>query len=233
MGVTFLALAPEHDFIAKYADFEETEKIDSIKKKPEVQRKVGKSTVLLKKLTAIHPITKAHLPVFVAEYVLIQAGTGCIMGVPGHDDRDKILSCEHNLPIIKVIEKNNLINSADFTGLTIEEAKQKISKMLNCKEKVNYRIKDWLVSRQRYWGVPIPIVHCKTCGPVAEKNLPLKLPKQENKNDWLLTDCPTCKKPAIRESDTLDTFFDSSWYYLRYIDSKNSSEICDKTLAKL
>lgn len=232
MGVTFLALAPEHEFIAMHASAEEKLQVLSMTNKTETNRKIGKSSIVLQNVKAIHPITKTELPIIVSEYVLMHAGTGCVMGVPAHDDRDNLVAKERNFTSIQVLDKDHLINSGEFTGLTSSDAINIISKKLSCKVISNYRMKDWLVSRQRYWGVPIPIIHCNKCGPVLEPNLPLVLPPIEEKLSWLHTTCPSCGGPGLRESDTLDTFVDSSWYYLRYIDSKNSSEICNSDLAK-
>ena len=233
MGVSFLALAPEHDLVAMLATPEEMEVIASMKNKSEISRKSSKNYIVLSKAKGIHPITNEELPIVVGEYVLMNVGFGCVMGVPAHDQRDRVLANELGFPIIKVLgEDGQLINSAEFTGLDYSEARKKISERISLKEKINYRMKDWLVSRQRYWGVPIPIVHCDTCGEVPETNLPLLLPKFEEKDEWIHTNCPCCGKNAKRESDTLDTFVDSSWYYLRYIDSNNSNSICNEQLAK-
>lgn len=231
MGVVFIGLSAEHELVNKFTGETEILKINAIKNKPETLRKIGKNYVVLSQIKAIHPIKGTELPVVVTEYVINNVGTGAIMGVPAHDSRDFLIACELNLEIIKVVENEKLINSDEFNGLGLAEASEKITEKLLGKIQVNYRMKDWLVSRQRYWGVPIPVIHCSTCGVVPDTSLPLLLPNIEEKEKWLKTICPNCKNPAMRESDTLDTFVDSSWYYLRYIDPHNSLHICDQKLA--
>lgn len=153
------------------------------------------------------------------------------MGVPAHDERDQKAASLLSYPSIEVVHDNKLINSGKYTSLTIKQGASLIVQDLKLQNmlspKTCYKIRDWLVSRQRYWGVPIPIIYCNTCGVVPDHNIPVLLPSRHEKEAWLHTSCPICKSPALREKDTLDTFVDSSWYYLRYPDSKNESEIFD------
>ena len=209
---------------------------------------------------AINPINGKEVPVWVGDYVLATYGTGAVMAVPAHDERDYAFATKFNLPIERVItnkkgeevelpycEYGVLVNSGEFDGLTTEEAKEKIVAKLaenNLGEsKVNYRLRDWLVSRQRYWGAPIPMIYCEDCGavPVPEKDLPVQLPYNvefapDGKSplakceEFVNTTCPCCGKPAKRECDTLDTFVCSSWYQMRYVDNKNSEKAFDKEL---
>lgn len=236
-GVKFLALSPEHSALEQLElTQQERHRIEELKKKSEVLRKSGNFALPLSKVHAIHPLTQEVLPVFVAEYVLMNYGTGCVMGVPAHDARDKLLAQSFNIPEVPVIHNKHLINSAQFTNLSENEGKKAILSEL-CKtssgeRKTFYRLRDWLVSRQRYWGTPIPIIHCDSCGPVPNPSLPVILPELSHRSDWEHTNCPHCHKPARREMDTLDTFVDSSWYYLRYLDPHNNSEICNKQVAE-
>ena len=179
------------------------------------------------------------MPIWVADYVLMDYGTGAIMAVPAHDERDLQFAETFDLPVVTVIDEDGrLVNSQEFDGLPFEEAKKAIVEKLRGEGKgataVSYRLRDWSMSRQRYWGCPIPIVHCPTCGPVAvpDDELPVLLPEVEDyrpkgvpplasNKEWLHTDCPQCGGPAEREADTMDTFVDSSWYFLRYVDPRN------------
>ncbi len=209
---------------------------------------------------AINPINGKEVPIWVGDYVLATYGTGAVMAVPGHDERDFAFATKFNLPIERVIvskkgeeielpycEYGKLVNSGEFDGLTTEEAKEAIVAKLAENNlgtaKVNYRLRDWLVSRQRYWGAPIPIIYCEDCGavPVPEKDLPVQLPYNvefapDGKSplakceEFVNTTCPCCGKPAKREVDTLDTFVCSSWYQMRYVDNKNTEKAFDKEL---
>lgn len=233
MGVTFLALAPEHPVVQNFGTDQEWAEIDKMKNKSEALRKESKNSISLSQVWAYHPVTGERLPVIVSEYVLADVGTGCVMGVPGHDIRDLEVSKNMGFPIKRVINEGALINSGEYNGLSIDQAVAAVVKNLKAEPGVNYRMKDWLVSRQRYWGVPVPIIHCDNCGLVPDYNLPVLLPSQENKEAWLKTPCPLCGELSTRDPDTLDTFVDSSWYYLRYLDPKNTEKIVDPDKAKL
>ncbi len=201
----------------------------------------------------INPINGKKVPIWVADYVLNTYGTGAVMAVPAHDERDFAFATKYNLPIERVIEGGDslpyhgygkMINSAEFNGLSGEEGKEAIVKRLQSMNlggwKINYRLRDWLISRQRYWGTPIPMMYCEKCGTVAvpEENLPVELPydvefSPDGKSpllkseEFMNTTCPKCGGPAKREADTLDTFVCSSWYYLRYADNKNTEKAFD------
>jgi len=263
-GVSFIAIAPEHPLtleIAKIKGKEEEIKkfVEEIVIEDRFERtskeKIKKGIFL--NAFAIHPFTKQKIPIYTASFVLPDYGTGIVMGVPAHDKRDFEFAKQHNLPILFVIKSENteeayegygkLINSENFTGLDSVEAIEKITKELekrNLGKKAKmYKIRDWLISRQRYWGTPIPIVYCKKCGIVAEKieNLPIVLPEEvtfgkgnplETAEEWIKTKCPKCKGDARRETDTLDTFFDSSWYFLRFIDPKNKKQPFNKKIVE-
>jgi len=232
-GVTYLVLAPEHSIIKnlklKIENFDEVSKyIEEAKNKSELQRTdltKDKTGVELKGIKAINPANGEELPVWVADYVLVGYGTGAIMAVPAHDDRDFEFAKKYNLPISNaaLVDKDEAI------------------KKVNGKKKINYKLKDWVFSRQRYWGEPIPLIHCDTCGVVAvpEKDLPVKLPKVKfyeptdtgesplaKMEKWVNVKCPKCKGYGKRETNTMPQWAGSSWYYLRYIDPKNK-----KTLA--
>lgn len=197
---------------------------------------------------AINPINGREIPIYVANYILYEYGTGAIMAVPAHDIRDYAFAKKYDLPIERVVEgaelpyegNGILVNSGPFTGMKNDEAIEKITTYLEThgigKKAVNYKLRDWLISRQRYWGAPIPIVYCEKCGivPIPEQDLPVKLPKNVKfdptgrsplsyDESFLHTTCPKCGGPAIRESDTMDTFVDSSWYYLRYVNPKEET----------
>ena len=263
-GMTFAVISPEHELIKNILSM--SENAEDIKKyileassKSEFERmsitkeKTGVDTGLF----ATNPLTKEQIPLWIADYVLINYGTGAIMAVPGHDQRDYDFAKKYNLEIKQVISdkdiasniqkeaftgQGKLINSKEFDGLNShDEASLKIVERLvenNVgSQKTTYRLRDWLISRQRYWGCPIPLVNCKNCGLVPEKleNLPVKLPEIEDylntdgsplsKSDsFVNVDCPICEIPAKRETDTMDTFVDSSWYYMRYLDSTNSEK---------
>jgi len=269
-GVTYVVLAPEHDLVLKITkpEFREgVEKyIDSIKSLTEVERTstVKEKTGVPTGAYAINPINGERVPIWIADYVLATYGTGCVMAVPGHDERDFEFAKKFNLPIKKVIlqpgtkEEDELtaaytdvgimINSGKYNGLSSDVGIQKISEDLEAakigKRTVNYRLRDWLISRQRYWGTPIPIIHCDKCGevPVPEEQLPVVLPYNVNFKpeggsplasceEFINTTCPKCGNPAKRDPDTMDTFVDSSWYYLRYLNPKYENGMFDVDLA--
>ncbi len=258
-GVTYVVLAPENKLVDKLTlpEYKEAVQIyqEASAKQTDIERQSSskeKSGVFTGSY-AINPINGKVVPIWIADYVLATYGTGCVMAVPAHDERDFAFAAKFNLPIERVItNKDNtdpelpyceygvLVNSGKFDGLTTEEGKKKIIEELEKdtlgEMKVNFRLRDWLVSRQRYWGAPIPIVYCDDCGivPVPEKDLPVELPYDVEftpdgksplgkSEDFVNTICPHCGKPAKREADTLDTFVCSSWYYLRYADNKNEA----------
>ena len=268
-GVTFLAFAPEHPLLlelVKGTEYEEKVKkfIEEVRKKkveePEAIEK-EKEGIFIGKY-AINPANNEEIPIYVANFVLLEYGTGIVMGVPAHDQRDFEFAKKKGLPIKIVIRPKDkeldektmneayvdegiLINSSQFDGLSSEEAREKICEWLEKegvgKRTVEYKLKDWLISRQRYWGTPIPVVYCEKCGivPVPEEQLPVMLPEPsqvkfgegnplETCKEFVETTCPRCKGKAKRETDTMDTFVDSSWYFLRYCDPKNQKEIFDK-----
>ncbi|MGB9781197.1 leucine--tRNA ligase [Caldanaerobacter sp.] len=263
-GATYAVLAPEHELVdlittEEYRDAVEEYK-EYAKKQSEIERlsTEKEKTGVFTGAYAIHPLTGEKLPIWIADYVLVTYGTGCVMGVPGHDERDYEFATKYNLPIKRVIkgvgdvddslpfvEYGILVNSGEFDGMTSEEARIKIVEKLKAEGKaefkVNYRMRDWLVSRQRYWGAPIPIIHCERCGivPVPEEDLPVLLPYDvefeptgesplKKHAGFMNVTCPKCGGPALRDPDTLDTFVDSSWYYLRYPDNKNDKEPFNK-----
>ena len=258
-GVSYVVLAPEHPLVktlttpecqaAVDAYIENTGKVDEIERLSTAREKTG---VFIGSY-ATNPINDKQVPIWIADYVLYSYGTGAVMGVPAHDERDFKFAAKYNLPVNRVIhstkgddqlpycEDGVMINSLSFDGLTSAEGRKEVLKRL-CEKgkggpKVNYRLRDWLISRQRYWGAPIPVVYCEKCGtvPVPEKDLPVLLPydvefKPDGKSPlakhegFMHTKCPHCGGEAIRESDTLDTFVCSSWYYLRYPDANNENE---------
>jgi leucyl-tRNA synthetase len=187
----------------------------------------------------VNPATGKRVPIWVADYVLMEYGTGAIMAVPGHDERDGDFARQFGLPIVEVIDEDgNLVNSERFDGIPAEESKSAIvdwlAELARARPAVSFRLRDWGFSRQRYWGCPIPIVYCDGCGvvPVPEDELPVLLPEVEDyrpkgkpplasNEEWLNVPCPRCGGPAVREADTMDTFVDSSWYFLRYVDPHN------------
>ena len=256
-GVTFMVISAQHDRLFELV----TEK-----QKPEVEKFLKKIKSVSEKEIgelekegvftgsyAINPIDNEKIPIWVGNFVLADYGSGMVMAVPAHDQRDYDFAKKYNLDIKEVIQGGNvkkeayievgkLINSSNFDRLSSNEAKEHITIALKekklGKKVVQYKLRDWLVSRQRYWGTPIPIVYCDKCGivPIEEKNLPVKLPEKikfgkgnplETAKDWLNTKCPKCKGNARRETDTMDTFVNSSWYYLRYTDPKNNRKIFD------
>lgn len=258
-GVTYVVLAPENDLVDGLTTGEYRETVakykDDAKKQSDIERQsiTREKTGVFTGSYAINPINGIKVPIWVADYVLNTYGTGAVMAVPAHDERDFAFATKYKLPIERVIEGGDslpytgygkMINSSEFNGLSGEEGKEAIVKRLQGVNlgcwKVNYRLRDWLVSRQRYWGAPIPIVYCEKCGTVAvpEENLPVELPydvefSPDGKSplskspEFINTTCPKCGGPAKREADTLDTFVCSSWYYLRYPDNKNSEKAFD------
>jgi leucyl-tRNA synthetase len=260
-GATYIVLAPEHFLVEKLKEkiknWEEVKKyIEKTAHKTEEERLIDekeKTGVELKGITAINPANKKEIPVFIADYVLLNYGTGAIMAVPAHDKRDFDFAQKFNLPIITVIQGNDkenecyegagkIINSGNFNGMDSERAKWEIVKSVKGKRTIKYHIRDWVFSRQRYWGEPIPIVNCQKCGfvPVPEEKLPVILPKIKNykPNDdgesplasiksWVNTKCPNCNSPAKRETDVMPNWAGSSWYFLRYTDPKNKKEFAN------
>ncbi len=261
LGVTYIVLAPEHPLARTIATPEQLEAveayIDYAARANEIERlsTTREKTGVFTGAYAIHPLTGRRLPVYLADYVLASYGTGAVMAVPAHDERDFAFATKYGLPIEKVIEKRGgeaelpftedgiVVGSGtlNFDGLYGDEARDAIStyisKIGKGGKKLNYRLRDWLVSRQRYWGAPIPIIHCPKCGavPVPEKELPVRLPydvefRPDGKSPlakhekFMNTTCPKCGADAQRDPDTLDTFVCSSWYYLRYADADNDRE---------
>lgn len=258
-GVTYVVLAPENELVDKLTLAENKAAVEEYKEAAKKQTDIERQSITREKTGvftgsyAINPINGRKVPIWVGDYVLATYGTGAVMAVPAHDDRDFAFATKYNLPIERVIasdtelpytEYGKLVNSEEFTGLTTEEAKEAIVKKLESiklgSAKVNYRLRDWLVSRQRYWGAPIPVVHCEHCGivPVPTNHLPVELPYNvefspdgksplAKSEEFMHTTCPRCGHDALRDADTLDTFVDSSWYYLRYADNKNSQKAFD------
>ena len=264
-GITYLVVAPEYKDIEKLTTKENLEAVhnyrENAKKMSEIERQ---STERIKTgvplgTHIINPFTGRVCPIWAADYALVDYGTGAVMAVPANDSRDFDFATKYNLPIIQVIDgegydKNKvfedpgvLVNSGEFTGLDNETAKKKITeyaeKMGFGHSKVQYRLRDWLISRQRYWGAPIPVVYCEKCGvqPVKEEDLPVTLPTDvdfsvQGKSPITTSKtfqnavCPICGAPAVRETDTMDTFICSSWYYLRYADAKNDKKPFDREL---
>ena len=271
-GATYMVISPEHPYIEKFADL--IENLDEIKAyqveaahKSEFERTElakEKTGVEIKGIRAINPITGKEIPVFISDYVLMTYGTGAIMAVPAHDTRDWEFAKKFNLPIIQVVAgddvdldkeaftdvaEGTLINSDILNGLSVKEAIAKMIEHLEANgigtKKVNYKLRDWVFSRQRYWGEPIPLVKCEKCGYVAlpEDQLPLTLPEVEsyeptddgksplaNIRDWVETTCPCCGGKAERETDTMPQWAGSSWYFLRYIDPTNNDALASKEL---
>lgn len=271
-GVTYMVLAPEHPFVPELTNGTEYEAAvkayqEECQHKSEIER-----TSLSKEKTGvftgcygINPVNGKKVPIFISDYVMMDYGTGAIMAVPAHDQRDFEFAKKFDLDIVPVVDSQNpeidinnlteafvaegtMINSGKYTGMNNKEAIEEITKNLEAdglgKAQVNYKLRDWLISRQRYWGCPIPMVYCEECGwvPEKEENLPVKLPTDvefTGKGDSPLktsktfgeTTCPCCGKKAVREFDTMDTFVDSSWYFLRYCDAHNSEKPFDKKKA--
>ena len=269
-GATYMVIAPEHKLIEKFAD-----RITNLDEVKDYQNKAAlksdferseinkdKTGVEIKGIKAINPLTNTEIPIWISDYVLSSYGTGAIMAVPAHDTRDFEFATKFNLPIIQVVkpadstevelpftdvETGISINSGFLTGLSVEDAKRKVTEYLEENKigakKINYKLRDWVFSRQRYWGEPIPMVHCDCCGwvPLDEKDLPLTLPEVEDflpgengesplakQTEWINTTCPKCGKPAKRETDTMPQWAGSSWYFLRYMDPHNDKELASK-----
>jgi leucyl-tRNA synthetase len=250
-GATFLVLAPEHELLPHIVSDNCRSNVESYVKatqlKSELERQASKQkTGVFTGAYAVNPINGAKIPIWIADYVLAGYGTGAIMAVPAHDERDQEFAELYNLPIIEVVADGKLSNSAEFDGLSPSEARTAIVERLAAQgvasEKINYKMRDWSVSRQRYWGAPIPIIDCPKCGPVSvpETDLPVILPELDDFQpagdgrsalaraaDWLAVNCPQCGGPAERETDTLDTYICSSWYMFRYLDPHNQQQIFD------
>ncbi len=267
-GATYMVVSPEHPLIDKWAD-----KINNMSEiadyRAQAARKSDfertemakeKTGVKIDGVCAINPVTQKEIPIFISDYVLISYGTGAIMAVPAHDTRDWEFAKKFDLPIIEVVaggdvlnaaftdcETGIMVNSGFLNGLSVEEAKKAITEWLSERnlgqQKVNFKLRDWVFSRQRYWGEPIPIVHCESCGavPLNESELPLLLPVVDSYEptengesplakitDWVNTTCPKCHKPAVRETDTMPQWAGSSWYFLRYCDPHNENELASK-----
>ena len=271
-GATYMVVSPEHPYIDKYKD--EIKNWDAIVEYREMASKKSdfertelakdKTGVLLDGLTAINPVNGKEIPIWISDYVLMTYGTGAIMAVPAHDDRDWEFAKKFNLPMIQVVAKNGeevdineaaftdvatgvMINSEFLNGLEVKDAKEKMKDFLEEKgignRKVNFKLRDWVFSRQRYWGEPIPIVHCEKCGYVAipESELPLELPEVDSymptdngesplaaMTDWVNTTCPCCGGSAKRETDTMPQWAGSSWYFLRYTDPANTEALASR-----
>ena len=273
-GVTYMVISPEHPMIDKYKD--DLKNYDEViayreqaAKKSDFERTElakDKTGVMLDGLTAIDPVNDKEIPIWVSDYVLMSYGTGAIMAVPAHDERDWEFAKKFNMPIIEVVAgspvdvneavytdvaSGTLVNSGFLNGLSVADAKEKIIEFMTEKgighAKTNYKLRDWVFSRQRYWGEPIPIVHCDKCGYVAlpESELPLELPDVESymptdngesplaaMTDWVNTTCPCCGGPAKRETDTMPQWAGSSWYFLRYTDPHNDKELASQEALK-
>jgi leucyl-tRNA synthetase len=248
-GATFFVLAPEHPLVERIdnEDVQEYAKRTAARR-GELRAAEETKTGVFTGLYATNPVNGERLPVYVADYVLMEYGTGAIMAVPAHDERDHEFAEAFDLPIRAVIDDDGvLVDSDDFTGLPADEGKRKIAEWLDEQGRgapaVSYRLRDWSMSRQRYWGCPIPIVYCDECGvvPVPEEDLPVLLPDVgdyrpkgvpplASNEEWLYVDCPKCGQRARREADTMDTFVDSSWYFLRYVDPRNDQAPFDRRL---
>lgn len=271
-GATYMVISPEHPLIDEYSD--NLENLDDIfkyredaMKKSDFERtelNKGKTGVELKGIKAINPVNNSEIPIYISDYVLMSYGTGAIMAVPAHDTRDYEFAKAFDLPIVEVVsggdiseeafidcDTGTMVNSDFLNGLGVEEAKEKIINWLDENKKgepkVNYKLRDWVFSRQRYWGEPIPIVHCDECGyvPVDEKDLPLELPDVDSYEptdtgesplatleSFINTTCPKCGGAAKRETDTMPQWAGSSWYFLRYTDPNNSEELASKEALK-
>ena len=271
-GATYMVVSPEHQYIDKWIDAGLIKNVDAIReyqaeasKKSDFERTEmaadkEKTGVRIEGVMGINPVNGREIPIFISDYVLVSYGTGAIMAVPAHDTRDYEFAKKFDLPIIEVVsggdiekeaftdcETGIMVNSGMLDGLTVEEAKKKITEWLTETGKghfkVNFKLRDWVFSRQRYWGEPIPIVRCDKCGyvPIPESELPLRLPEVEsyettengdsplsNMTDWLETTCPVCGGHAVRETDTMPQWAGSSWYFLRYCDPHNSDALASK-----
>lgn len=268
-GCTYVVLAPEHPLVEglknKIKNWNQVfDYVEKVKNKSDLERtdlNKDKSGVLLEGIKAVNPFNNQEVNVYIADYVLNSYGTGAVMAVPAHDERDMEFAVKYKIEIKPSIsgwdgekaqtEDGELVNSGEYTGLKSAEARAKMSNWLEQSghghKKVNYKLKDWVFSRQRYWGEPIPIIHCESCGPVAvpEKDLPVTLPEVDEyepsgtgesplvkMESWVNTKCPKCAGPGKRETNTMPQWAGSSWYYLRYIDPRNHSALVDKKLEK-
>jgi leucyl-tRNA synthetase len=269
-GATFFVMAPEHPLVAELvAGRPEEEAVRAYVKQTQgrsnIEREEKAKDGVFTGRNVVNPMSGERVPIWVADYVLMEYGTGAIMAVPAHDERDHAFARQYELPIVQVIapregevdvqaeayvsssDKDVMVNSSEFSGMPCPEGKRSIINWLGAvslgEEKVSYRLRDWLISRQRYWGCPIPIVYCDSCGarPVPEDELPVLLPEVSDflpkgrsplaaAEDWLAVKCPSCGGAARRETDTLDTFVDSSWYFIRYCDPHNSSAPWDRAI---
>jgi leucyl-tRNA synthetase len=272
-GATYMVIAPEHHLIEKLQNrITNLDEIEEYKKKAALKSDFERSEinkdktgVEIKGIKAINPLTNKEIPIWISDYVLSSYGTGAIMAVPAHDSRDFEFATKFNLPIVQVVKSNDnvevdltkeaftdvqtgvLINSGFLDGLSVTDAKKKVIEYLEenkiGSKKVNYKLRDWVFSRQRYWGEPIPMVYCECCGwqPIDEKDLPLTLPEIDDfkpgengesplakLDSWINTTCPKCGKPAKRETDTMPQWAGSSWYFLRYMDPHNNNELASK-----
>ena len=267
-GATYMVVSPEHPFIEKWVD--KLQNLDAVRayqaeaaKKSDFERTEvakDKTGVRLEGVEAINPLTGTTIPIFISDYVLVSYGTGAIMAVPAHDTRDWEFAKKFDLPIVEVVKGGDvqkeaftdcdtgiMVNSGILDGMTVEEAKVRIKDYLEetgiGHRKVNYKLRDWVFARQRYWGEPIPIVHCEKCGyvPIDESELPLVLPQVDSyeptdngesplskMTDWVNTTCPKCGGKAMRETDTMPQWAGSSWYFLRYMDPHNDESFASK-----
>jgi len=263
-GVTYVVLAPEHPLTPRVTTPEKKQAVEAFIREVESESEIERTAEDKPKRgiftggQAFNPFNGEEIPILIADYVLYEYGTGAVMGVPAHDTRDFKFAKENNLPIQVVIvpEKDNktipnlqdaytepgfMVNSGQFDGMASEEGKTKIIEYAEQqgygKARIQYRLRDWLISRQRYWGCPIPVIHCPNCGtvPVPNQDLPVQLPEQVEFSgrgpsplamlkEWVEVPCPSCGEPAKRETDTMDTFIDSSWYFLRYTDANNEGK---------
>ncbi|MFP4520837.1 MAG: leucine--tRNA ligase [Fibrobacterota bacterium] len=265
-GATYMVLAPEHPLVRKITTEDKRKEVESYIESAAAKSDLERTELAREKSGvftgsyAVNPVNNEKIPIWISDYVLISYGTGAIMAVPAHDERDYEFAVKFGIPVIKVVDPENgetdtegaaytgtgkAVNSGAYNGLSTAEFKKKVTTDLEKAKKgrmaVNYKLRDWVFSRQRYWGEPIPLVHCEKCGtvPVPEKELPLRLPEVEKYEpsgtgesplaaieDWVRTECPQCKAPARRETNTMPQWAGSSWYYLRYLDPRN-----DKALA--
>ena len=267
-GATYMVISPEHPYIEKWAG--KIQNMDAVREYQEQSARKSdfertelvkeKTGVRIEGVRGINPVNNQEIPIFVSDYVLMSYGTGAIMAVPAHDTRDWEFAKKFELPIIEVVKGGDvekeaftdcdtgiMVNSGFLDGLSVEEAKVKIVEWLEKEKKgetkVNYKLRDWVFSRQRYWGEPIPLVYCEKCGwvPVPEDQLPLRLPEVDSyeptddgesplakMTDWVNTTCPHCGAPAKRETDTMPQWAGSSWYFLRYCDPHNDKELASK-----
>lgn len=266
-GATYMVLAPEHPLVDKITTPDQKKAVEEYKIAARMKSDLERTDLAKEKTGvftgayAVNPVNGKKIPVWISDYILISYGTGAIMAVPAHDERDWDFAMKYNLPIIQVVSKDGTcypmehaetengiaVNSGEFNGLPTEEFKNRIIQWLEerglGKRAVNYKLRDWVFSRQRYWGEPIPLVHCKTCGtvPLPYDQLPLILPEVESYTptgtgesplatiqEWVHTTCPRCGKEARRETNTMPQWAGSCWYYLRYLDPHNSRELADR-----